>query len=37
MGNMGLFLLCAGIPLLFGMWAQWKVKQKEAERKAARR
>ena len=26
MGNMGLFILCAGIPLLFGLWAQWRVK-----------
>jgi Zn-dependent membrane protease YugP len=26
MGNMGLFLLCALVPLAFGMWAQWRVK-----------
>jgi hypothetical protein len=23
---MGLWLLCAGVPLLFGLWAQWRVK-----------
>jgi Zn-dependent membrane protease YugP len=26
MGNMGLFLLCTAVPLLFGLWAQWRVK-----------
>ena len=26
MSNMGLFLVCSIVPLLFGFWAQWKVK-----------
>jgi Zn-dependent membrane protease YugP len=26
MANMGLFLLLTGVPLLFGLWAQWRVK-----------
>jgi uncharacterized protein len=27
MSNWGLFIICAGIPLLFGLWAQLKVKR----------
>src|SRR6478672_8227299 len=23
--NLGLFIICAGIPMLFGSWAQWRV------------
>jgi Zn-dependent membrane protease YugP len=23
--NLGLFLVCAGVPMLFGLWAQWRV------------
>jgi Zn-dependent membrane protease YugP len=26
MSNLGLFAACSGIPLLFGLWAQWRVK-----------
>jgi len=26
MGNWGLWIICAGIPLLFGLWAQFRVK-----------
>jgi uncharacterized protein len=26
MSGLGLWLVCAGVPLLFGLWAQWKVK-----------
>ncbi len=25
MSNLGLFVICAGIPMLFGLWAQWRV------------
>jgi Zn-dependent membrane protease YugP len=26
MSNTALFIICAGVPLLFGLWAQWRVK-----------
>ena len=25
MSNLGLFIICAGVPMLFGLWAQWRV------------
>jgi uncharacterized protein len=26
MSSTTLFIVCAGLPLLFGLWAQWRVK-----------